>query len=83
MASLGRPARWQATASCCNAIASSNRTCDCRATSNACVAALKRAGAKTVVIASFARVLDEALDLAAHAHLRATAISPFDVISCQ
>ncbi|MBC2652105.1 ComF family protein [Novosphingobium aerophilum] len=31
------------------------------ATSNACVRALKRAGAKTVVIACFARVLDEAL----------------------
>ncbi|MCJ2177452.1 ComF family protein [Novosphingobium album (ex Hu et al. 2023)] len=34
------------------------------ATSNACVSALKRAGAKTVVVACFARVLDEALDLA-------------------
>ncbi len=33
------------------------------ATSNACVAALKRAGAKTVVVACFARVMDEALDL--------------------
>jgi predicted amidophosphoribosyltransferase len=32
------------------------------ATSNACVAALKRAGAAKVVIACFARVLDEALD---------------------
>jgi ComF family protein len=31
------------------------------ATSNACVAALKRAGAQRVVIACFARVLDEAL----------------------
>jgi ComF family protein len=31
------------------------------ATSNACVSALKRAGAKRVVIACFARVLDEAL----------------------
>ena len=35
------------------------------ATSGACVAALKRAGAKEVVIACFARVLDEALDAAA------------------
>jgi len=35
------------------------------ATSNACVAALKRAGADRVVIACFARVLDEALDHAA------------------
>lgn len=35
------------------------------ATSNACVAALKRAGAEKVVIACFARVLDEALDAAA------------------
>jgi ComF family protein len=34
------------------------------ATSNACVAALKRAGAAKVVIACFARVLDEALDAA-------------------
>lgn len=33
------------------------------ATSEACVAALKRAGAKSVVIACFARVLDEALPL--------------------
>lgn len=33
------------------------------ATSHACVAALKRAGAEKVVIACFARVLDEALDL--------------------
>jgi len=32
------------------------------ATSGACVSALKRAGAKKVVIACFARVLDEALD---------------------
>lgn len=32
------------------------------ATSEACVSALKRAGAKAVVIACFARVLDEALD---------------------
>jgi predicted amidophosphoribosyltransferase len=32
------------------------------ATSTACVKALKRAGAKSVVIACFARVLDEALD---------------------
>lgn len=32
------------------------------ATSNACVAALKRAGADKVVVACFARVLDEALD---------------------
>lgn len=32
------------------------------ATSNACVGALKRAGAKRVVVACFARVLDEALD---------------------
>ena len=32
------------------------------ATSTACVKALKRAGARTVVIACFARVLDEALD---------------------
>jgi predicted amidophosphoribosyltransferase len=35
------------------------------ATSQACVAALKRAGAESVVIACFARVLDEALDAAA------------------
>ena len=35
------------------------------ATSGACVAALKRAGAAKVVIACFARVLDEALDAAA------------------
>lgn len=35
------------------------------ATSTACVKALKRAGAKTVVIACFARVLDEALEHAA------------------
>ena len=34
------------------------------ATSQACVKALKRAGAEKVVIACFARVLDEALDLA-------------------
>ncbi len=34
------------------------------ATSGACVSALKRAGAKRVIIACFARVLDEALDLA-------------------
>ena len=34
------------------------------ATSDACVRALKRAGAKRVVIACFARVLDEALSLA-------------------
>ena len=33
------------------------------ATTNACVSALKRAGAKTVVVACFARVMDEALDL--------------------
>jgi ComF family protein len=33
------------------------------ATSNACVSALKRAGAQTVVIACFARVLNEALDV--------------------
>ncbi|PKB25423.1 ComF family protein [Novosphingobium kunmingense] len=33
------------------------------ATSDACVRALKRAGAETVVIACFARVLDEALDV--------------------
>lgn len=33
------------------------------ATTDACVRALKRAGAKEVVIACFARVLDEALDL--------------------
>ncbi len=33
------------------------------ATSNACVSALKRAGAEKVVVACFARVLDEALDL--------------------
>jgi ComF family protein len=33
------------------------------ATTSACVAALKRAGAKQVVIACFARVLDEALPL--------------------
>ena len=33
------------------------------ATSAACVGTLKRAGAKTVVIACFARVLDEALDV--------------------
>ena len=32
------------------------------ATSTACVKALKRAGTKSVVIACFARVLDEALD---------------------
>ncbi|MGZ3198409.1 MAG: ComF family protein [Croceibacterium sp.] len=35
------------------------------ATSDACVSALKRAGAKKVVVACFARVLDEALDHAA------------------
>ncbi|HNJ47864.1 MAG TPA: phosphoribosyltransferase family protein, partial [Novosphingobium sp.] len=34
------------------------------ATSEACVAALKRAGANEVRIACFARVLDEALHLA-------------------
>ncbi len=34
------------------------------ATTDACVAALRRAGAQTVVIACFARVLDEALDVA-------------------
>ena len=34
------------------------------ATSDACVSALRRAGAEKVVIACFARVLDEALDLA-------------------
>lgn len=34
------------------------------ATSNACVSALKRAGAERVVVCCFARVLDEALDLA-------------------
>ncbi|MEJ2410240.1 MAG: ComF family protein [Novosphingobium sp.] len=34
------------------------------ATSDACISALKRAGAKTVIIACFARVLDEALDVA-------------------
>ncbi len=33
------------------------------ATTNACVSALRRAGAETVVVACFARVLDEALDL--------------------
>ena len=33
------------------------------ATSNACISVLKRAGAQTVVVACFARVLDEALDL--------------------
>ncbi len=33
------------------------------ATSDACVSALKRAGAKRVVVACFARVLDEALPL--------------------
>lgn len=33
------------------------------ATTNACVSALKRAGATEVVVACFARVLDEALDL--------------------
>ena len=33
------------------------------ATTNACVSALKRAGAATVVVACFARVMDEALDL--------------------
>ncbi|HUD27880.1 MAG TPA: ComF family protein [Novosphingobium sp.] len=33
------------------------------ATSNACVSALRRAGAERVVIACFARVLDEALDV--------------------
>jgi predicted amidophosphoribosyltransferase len=33
------------------------------ATSDACVSALKRAGAERVVIACFARVLDEALDV--------------------
>ena len=33
------------------------------ATSDACVSALKRAGARTVIVACFARVLDEALDL--------------------
>jgi ComF family protein len=32
------------------------------ATSNACVTALKRAGARRVIVACFARVLDEALD---------------------
>jgi len=32
------------------------------ATSNACVSVLKRAGASTVIVACFARVLDEALD---------------------
>ena len=31
------------------------------ATSNACVSALKRAGAERVIVACFARVLDEAL----------------------
>lgn len=36
------------------------------ATSDACVSALKRAGAERVVIACFARVLDEALDVARH-----------------
>lgn len=36
------------------------------ATSNACVSALKRAGAEKVVVACFARVLDEALDAAKH-----------------
>ena len=35
------------------------------ATSTACVGALRRAGAEKVVIACFARVLDEALDAAA------------------
>lgn len=34
------------------------------ATSNACISALKRAGAKRVVVCCFARVLDEALDVA-------------------
>lgn len=34
------------------------------ATSDACVAVLKRAGANRVIVACFARVLDEALDLA-------------------
>ena len=34
------------------------------ATSAACVSALKRAGAERVVIGCFARVLDEALDVA-------------------
>jgi len=34
------------------------------ATSDACVSALKRAGAGSVMIACFARVLDEALPLA-------------------
>jgi ComF family protein len=34
------------------------------ATSDACVSALKRAGAKRVIVCCFARVLDEALDLA-------------------
>lgn len=33
------------------------------ATTNACIAALKRAGAEQVVVACFARVLDEALDI--------------------
>lgn len=33
------------------------------ATTNACVSALKRAGAERVVVACFARVMDEALDL--------------------
>jgi predicted amidophosphoribosyltransferase len=35
------------------------------ATSHACVSTLKRAGARKVVVACFARVLDEALDHAA------------------
>jgi len=35
------------------------------ATTDACVSALKRAGAEKVVVACFARVLDEALDHAA------------------
>jgi predicted amidophosphoribosyltransferase len=34
------------------------------ATSDACVRILKRAGAERVVVACFARVLDESLDLA-------------------
>jgi ComF family protein len=33
------------------------------ATTNACISALKRAGAETIVVACFARVMDEALDL--------------------
>lgn len=45
------------------------------ATSDACVSALKRAGAERVVVACFARVLDEALPLAEGA--RGPAVSEF------